>query len=600
MGNKPSTIFDRAVELQRAGKLDQAAELYQGFLRQQPTHFEAAHNLGAILVQSGSFDAAERQLRRALQIHPRSPEALNSLGLALRYQDRLAEAIAAFDRALSLRPNYAQALCNRGNALRLVKRPDQALESYDRALALDPNFADAFYNRGGVLEELQLWDDAVASYENAVALRPNFPQALTNLGNALFNLGQYEEALDKFNRSLEITPRDAATLTNRGNLYREVHRFDAALADHNAAIAINPGCADCFNNRASVYRDLARFDEAIADYRRAMTLVPGHVEARANLALTELLLGDWEHGFDGYELRFRKRKNRHCMPDNPAPKWAGETLAGKRVLLFAEQGYGDAIQFIRFVPLLLAKGARLTVQCQQRLQRLLATVAPGVAFVERARPEDGFDYQIALMSLPHILGVRPETTPAAVPYLYSDAGRNELWRGRLGERCFKVGLAWQGNPAGSIDNGRSIALKQFQPLTAIEGVRIISLQKNFGAEQLHALPPGMTVETPGFAFDDGEDAFLDTAAIIAALDLVITSDTAIAHLAGALGKPVWIALKFVPDWRWLLDRSDSPWYPTARLFRQTRMDDWDGVVRDIADALVAVARRSDHHLQCPA
>ena len=593
VSNKPSTNFDRAVDLQRAGKLDQAAELYREFLRQHPTHFEAAHNLGAILLQTGNFNAAERQLRRALQINPHSPEALNNLGLALRYLERLEEAVAAFDRAISLRPNYAQAFCNRGNALRLLKRPEQALESYDRALALNSSFADAFYNRGGVLEELQLWDDAVASYENAVALQPSFPQALNNLGNALFNLGQYEEALDKLNRALALSPRNADTLTNRGNLLREVHAFDAALSDHNAAIAINPACADCFNNRASVYRDLARFDEAIADYRHAMSLVPDHVEARANLALTQLLLGDWERGFDGYELRFRKRKNSHCMPDNPAPKWAGEALAGKRVLLFAEQGYGDAIQFIRFVPLLLARGARFTVQCQKRLHRLLSTVAPGVEFVERARPEDKFDFQIALMSLPYVLAVRPQNAPANIPYLHSDAGRSEIWRARLGERGFKVGLAWQGNPVGSIDNGRSIALQQFQPLTAIEGVRIISLQKNFGSEQLQALPAGMLVETPGFAFDDGEDAFLDTAAIMANLDLVITSDTSIAHLAGALGKPVWIALQFVPDWRWLLGRADSPWYPTAQLFRQTKMGDWDGVVREIAEALTSLARHAD-------
>jgi hypothetical protein len=433
-------------------------------------------------------------------------------------------------------------------------------------------------------------------------MQPIFPQALNNLGNALFNLGQYDQALDKFNRALALSPRNADTLTNRGNLLREVHAFNAALADHNAAIAINPACADCFNNRASVYRDLARFDEAIADYRYAMSLVPGHVGARANLALTQLLLGDWERGFDGYELRFRSRKNSHCVPNNPAPKWAGEALAGKRLLLFAEQGYGDAIQFIRFVPQLLARGAMLTVQCQKRLHRLLSTVAPGVEFVERARPDDRFDFQIALMSLPYILAVQPENAPASVPYLHSDVGRSELWRSRLGESGFRIGLAWQGNPVGSIDNGRSIALRQFQPLTTIDGVRIISLQKNFGSEQLRALPVGMMVETPGFAFDDGEDAFLDTAAIIASLDLVITSDTSIAHLAGALGKPVWIALQFVPDWRWLLERADSPWYPTARLFRQTKMGDWDGVVLEMAEALASLVRRAgrDHHLRCTA
>lgn len=585
MRSRGQPEFDEALSLQRAGQLDRAAQLYRIVLERQPTHFDAAHMLGAAYLQGGRFEDAERQLRRALQIKPRSPEALNNLGLALRYLDRCEEAASAFDGAIALRPDYSQAFCNRGNALRLLKRPELALASYDRAIELNPSLADAYYNRGGVLEEMQLWDDAIASYENALALRPRFPQALNNLGNSLFNVGRYEEALDKFNRALELAPRNADVLTNRGNLLREVRRFHSALDDHNAAIAINPDCADCFNNRASVFREIGSFDKAIADYRHALMLSPGHVEARANLALTELLLGDWAAGFEGYELRFRKRKNRICRPDNRAPSWMGETLAGKHILLFAEQGFGDAIQFIRFVPQLLAQGARATVKCDRRLHRLLSTVAPGIEFVEQTDPDTPFDFQIALMSLPRVLGVRPGTLKSHVPYLHADQRRCEYWRARLGEHGFKVGLAWQGNPQGSIDNGRSVPLREFEPLVGIDRVRIISLQKNCGAEQLSALPATMKVERPGFEFDEGNDAFIDTAAIMANLDLIVTSDTSIAHLAGALARPVWIALKYVPDWRWLTDRSDSPWYPTARLFRQTKLDDWTGVAHEIAQAL---------------
>ena len=585
MDKKGLPEFERALSLQRAGQFEQAAQLYRRVLQGQPTNFAAAHMLGAVLLQQGRFDEAERQLRRALQIAPRSPEARNNLGLALRYLDRYEEAIWAFDRAIELRPDYAQAYSNRGNALRLQGRLEPALESYDRAVMLDPSSSDAFYNRGGVLEEMQLWDDAVASYENALALKPNFPQALNNLGNSLFNLARYEEALDKFNRALTLAPPNADVLTNRGNVLREMRQFTAALADHNAALALDPSSVECFNNRGSVYREVGRLDEALSDYRHALALNPDHVGARANLALTELLLGDWASGFEGYELRFRKWKNRVFIPDNGAPTWRGEALAGKSILLYGEQGFGDAIQFIRYVPQLVAQGARVTVMCDRRLHRLFSNIASGVEFVDTTELGRTFDYQIALMSLPRVLAIRPQTLRSQVPYLRAEAGRCEYWRMRLGEHGFRVGIAWQGNPAGSIDNGRSIPLRAFAPLTKIERVRIISLQKNYGSEQLASLPPGMTVERPGFDFDEGNDAFIDTAAIMANLDLVITSDTSIAHLAGALARPVWIALKYVPDWRWLTERTDSPWYPTARLFRQNQLDDWEGVVSEITEAL---------------
>src|SRR5579872_4386147 len=592
--------FERALNLQRAGQFAPAADLYRLVLKAQPTHFGAAHMLGAVLMQLGRFDEAERQLRRALQIAPNSPEARNNLGLALRYFERYEEAVWAFDRAIALRPDYAAAYCNRGNALRLLGRPEEALESYDKAVTFDPASADAFYNRGGVLEEMQLWDDAVASYENALALKPNFPQALNNLGNSLFNLARYEEALDKFNQALVLAPPNADVLTNRGNVLREMRQFAAALVDHNAALALSPSNVECFNNRGSVYREIGRFDEALADYRRALQLNPDHVGVRANLALTELLLGDWAAGFEGYELRFRKWKNRVFIPDNGAPTWRGETLAGKSILLYGEQGFGDAIQFIRYVPQLLAQGARVTVLCDRRLHRLFSTVASGVEFISALEPDKAYDFQIALMSLPRVLAIRPETLRSAVPYLRAEAGRCEYWRLRLGEHGFKVGLTWQGNPAGSIDNGRSLPLRAFAPLSNIQRVRIISLQKNYGSEQLANLPPGMTVERPGFDFDEGNDAFIDSAAIMANLDLVITSDTSIAHLAGALARPVWIALKYVPDWRWLMQRSDSPWYPTARLFRQTALDDWGGVVNEIAAALNLEANRSGSNIDCVA
>lgn len=581
--------LEQALAAHRAGELDRAARHYRAILQDEPTHFAAAHMLGAVHLQSGQYDLAERQLRRALQIDPYAADVLNHLGMALRQLGRLDESLDAYDRAIALRPHYPEAFCNRGNTLRLLKRPDVALASYDRAIALRPAYADAFYNRGALLEELDKWDDAAASYENAVALQPDFPQALNNLGNVLRAVCRYTEALVAYDRALALAPAYADALTNRGNVLRDLHRYEEALASHERALALKPDLAETFNNRASVYHDTRRFDEALRDYRHALALNPRHREAPASIGLTQLLLGDWEQGWENYELRFRKRHNAARRPA-AASEWAGEKLAGRTILLYGEQGLGDIIQFIRFVPMLEALGAIVTVLVTRRMHRLLATLGARARFVDSIAPNERFDFQIALMSLPRVFAIRLGNVPASTPYLNADARRSEIWHARLGEHGFKIGLAWQGNPAGSVDNGRSVPLRAFAPLSDIDRVRLISLQKNFGAEQIEHRPAGMIVEAPHHEFDEGIDAFIDTAAMMANLDLIVTSDTSIAHLAGALRRPVWVALKHVPDWRWLLGRDDSPWYPTMRLFRQSAVDDWAGVVREMESSLRALVR----------
>jgi tetratricopeptide (TPR) repeat protein len=587
VSGKQETRLEQALALHGAGEFDRAARFYRSILAVEPTHFAAAHMLGALLLQQGAYDAAQRQLRRASQINPYSPETLNHLGMALRHLDWLDDALAAYDRAVALRPNYAEAYCNRGNVLRLLKRFDAALASYDRAIALKPHYADAYHNRGALLEALDRWDDAAASYENAIALRPDFPEALNNLGNVSRVLCRYDEALAAYDRAIALVPDYAGALTNRGNVLRDMHRYAEALESHERALALEPGLAEIYNNRGSVYRDISRFDDAMRDYRDALSLAPGHIEARWSLGLTQLLLGDWEQGWENYELRFGKRYNASRRPDNPAPEWLGEPLAGRRILLYGEQGNGDVIQFVRYAAALEAQGAEVTVLTHRRLHRLLSSVGATVKFASAVTPEQPFDFQIALMSIPRILTLRPGNVVARTPYLAADPRRVDIWRARLGGHGFKVGLCWQGNPAGSIDNGRSLPLREFAPLATIDRVRLVSLQKNHGVEQIDKRPAGMILETPGHDFDDGADAFVDTAAMMANLDLVVTSDTSIAHLAGALGRPVWIVLKHVPDWRWLLGRADSPWYPNARLFRQHAVDDWASAVRDVAAALGA-------------
>ena len=511
---------------------------------------------------------------------PQTPEGWNAFGLTLRKQDRLGEAIRAYDQAIALKKDYPEAYFHRANAQWLLGHTELALLSYNCAVARDPSFAEAHYNRGALLEALDRWDDAAASYETAIALRPEFPEALNNLGNVSRAVCRYEEALAAYDRAIALRPSYAEALTNRGNVLRDLHRYREALESHERALALQPGLIEAYNNRASVHRDMSRFDAALADYRHVLARAPGHIEARWSLGLTQLLLGDWGQGWESYELRFRKRQNTSRRPNHPAPEWLGEPLAGRHILLFGEQGKGDVIQFIRYAPLLEAMGATVTVLTHRCLHRLLASASAATNFVSAVTPDMPFDFQIALMSIPRVVGTRVDNAPARIPYLAADARRAETWRARLGNHGFRVGLCWQGNPAGSIDNGRSLPLRNFAPLAAIDRVRLISLQKYYGVEQLERRPAGMVVEAPSHDFDDGTDAFIDTAALMMNLDLVVTSDTSIAHLAGALGRPVWIALKHVPDWRWLLGRPDSVWYPTARLFRQHAIDDWAGVVWD--------------------
>lgn len=575
--------------MHRAGDLDHATRQYRAILQIEPAHFDAAHMLGVAYLQQGQYEPAERQLRRALQIAPNVPEANNNLGTALRHLGRLEEAVESYDRALALRAAYPEALTNRGNALRLLKRPDDALESYEGAIAARPNYVDAHYNRGAMLEELQRWDDAVACYENVLALEPNFVEAHNNLGNALQALGRRLEAVASYSRAIALRPGYAEAFTNRGNVLRQLDRHAEALADHETALRLRPNFAEVFNNRGSVYHEMGRIDDAVADYVRVFALDPMHFEARTNLALINLLHGRWEQGWDGYEFRFYKKSNAVFRPNNPASEWSGEPLGGRRILLFAEQGFGDAIQFIRYVPALQAMGAGVTVMANRRLHRLLGTVAPGIDFTATATPEMRFDFQAPLMSLPRLLKVRVNGVDAPQSYLHADATRTEMWRTRLGSQGFKVGIAWQGNPAGTVDHGRSIPLRELAPLAQIDGVRLISLQKIHGTDQIERRPAGMTLETPGHDFDAGADAFIDTAAMMMNLDLVVSSDTSIAHLAGALGRPAWVILKKVPDWRWLLDRDDSPWYPAMRLFRQETHGDWAGTVARVAEELRKLA-----------
>jgi Flp pilus assembly protein TadD len=410
-------------------------------------------------------------------------------------------------------------------------------------------------NLGGLLMEQGRPAEAEAAFHDALALRPDWPDLRVRLGNARLRLGR---------------PRDAAD-------------------DYRAALALRPDLAEAWSNLGGALLELDRPAEAEAACDAALALRPDLPELHENRAHILLRRGDFEAGWREFAWRRRTQDFADREREFSAPCWAGEAIAGDTILIHAEQGLGDTIQFARYLPLVAALGARVVLEVPPRLKRLFGTLSGVATLIGRGEAVPDPAVQCPLLDLPRIMG--PAAIPAAIPYLGAEPERVEVWRRRLSSGLssagLRVGIVWQGNPAGAIDRGRSIPLDRFAPLAAVPGVRLFALQKHHGLDQLDRLPEGMVVETPGcaFDFDNGADGFLDTAAVMMNLDLIVTSDTAAAHLAGALGRPAWVALKAVADWRWLTGRDDSPWYPTLRLFRQEASDDWAGVFDRIAREL---------------
>ena len=535
----------------------------------------------------GNFEQAAALCRRILEVSGDHFEALHLLAITLNQLNRLEEALDSFDRALKVQPDHAQALNNRGIVLEGLRRPAEALGSYDRALKLRPDYTEALNNRGNALQSLGRLDEAIESYGRALTLRPGHIEALHNQSNALLKLNEIGRALEGYDRVLELRPDYAEALNNRGSALLEVNRLEEALENYDSALKIRPDYPEALNNRGNALVKLNRLEGALDNFNRALNLQPNYVDALNNRGHLLLLMGKFSEGWKSYEWR-RKKSDTWTERDFPGPEWQGDTSPGTRLLLYAEQGLGDTIQFARFARMLAKRGLVVSLEVQRPLKGLLDGLE-NVTIFRRGENSPPYKAHCPLMSVPFVLQMGLDDIRAeAPPYLAARQDLVERWRTRLPTDGLRVGVAWQGDPRRKADLGRSIPARAFAPLARMEGVTLISLQKNDGVDQLRDLPADMRI----VSFDDldrGPDAFLDTAAIMMNLDLVITSDTSIAHLAGALGRPVWVALKHVPDWRWMLERSDSPWYPSMRLFRQSRPDDWINVVSEMAIELASLA-----------
>jgi len=580
----------------KLGRPQEALACYDRAVAINANNAGVLSNRAAVLLDLGLSERALASADAALALEPGNPFAHYNRGNALKSLKRPLDAIESYDRAIATKPDYAEAHNNRGIVLSDLKRHAEAVASYDRAIAVDATFAEAHNNLGIALVALKRLEDGLASYDRALALKPDYAEAFNNRGIVLRDLDRPQEALDSLDRALSLRPAYPEALHNAANCLRQLLRPLEALRTFDRALALKPDYAEAIANRGIVLHELGRHDEALAALDRALTLEPGDPDARFSRSLIALTLGDYASGWADYEGRI------DMAEAGPHPFVAGcprltdircgdGTLRGKRILVWGEQGLGDILQFSRYLPMLVAEGADVTFAVTPKLHRLLQSLGPAIRLVDRP-PAEPFDFQSPLMSLPRAFGTGGDSIPAAIPYLTADPDRIADWRPRLGSAHRKLGVFWQGNPAGKADLGRSPPLAAFAPLAAIPDVALISLQKFHGLDQLAALPASMQVATPGPDVDAGADAFVDTAAIMASLDLIVTSDSSVAHLAGALGRPVWLALKSVPDWRWLLDRQDCPWYPTMRLYRQRTPGDWNDVFARMAADLAAIVPRA--------
>lgn len=564
-------------------------EGYEQVLSMAPLHAGATYLLGVVHQQNGDADKAERLFRDAIQLQE-DVVFLSSLAALLHDTHRLPEAEALYRRILRLKPDSAEAYCNLGSLLRTTGRLDDAEVAYRLSISLRPDLAESHYNLANVLEEMRRLSEAEAGYRMAIQIRPDYPSAYNNLGKLLSASNRLDEAEAAFRRAHELAPDGGMALYNLGNVFRAAYKASDAEAAYRQALVLDPNNTDAHFNLGKLLEELGRLSEAEASYRQAVEVGPGSPDPRWNLALLLLRVGRYPEAWPYYESRHdgNRATRRVAPPELPFPQWQGEPLAGRSILVCAEQGFGDCIQFSRYVPLLKTLGtSRIVLLCYPELEALFRTLVGVDAIVTDPASIGACDCWSLLLSLPRHFATTVATIPATLPYLHAEPSRIDDWSDKLPRTGFKVGLVWKGNAGHGNDSNRSLpGLATLEPLWQVPGVVFVSLQTGIrGDEAADARTQPIVFLGP-----DLRD-FADTAAVVSQLDLVISVDTAAAHLVGALGKRCWLLLPYSgTDWRWMLDRSDSPWYPEVlKLFRQEAPSDWSKTVAAVAAALALEA-----------
>lgn len=547
--DKLGHTLEQGVTLHRQGRLGEAEKIYARILKSLPDQFETLSLMAELKMASGRAGEALRLTTAAMAARPESANALVQHGHVLRVLKRDDDALASFEKALAREPNHIDALGSRGDALLVRRRAMEALHCFEKILALEPRHVEARINRGAAFAMLERFAEALADFDAVLAQSTQHPRALYNRANALSSLGRYAESIATFDRVLALVPQYVQAHNNRGN---------ALLA-------------------------AKRHAEAAASFATAIALQPDHADAQFNHSLALLAIADYPRGLAAYEWRW-KRTGMTQRRNYGRPLWLGEfPLARKTILVHFEQGLGDAIQFARYVPLLARIGATVVLEVQAELKSLFSRLAGVSHVVARGEALPAFDFQCPLGSLPLAFKTEIATVPAEIPYLAADERRIAKWHAKMEAlKRPRVALVWTGNVDHANDRNRSIALSKLKPLWENGATQFVSLQRDLRSSDADELK-NSSMPHVGDALDDLDD----TAAIVAQCDLVISVDTSVAHLAAAMGQPTWVLLPFSPDWRWTPDGEHSPWYPSARLFRQPQLGDWASVIARVRAELAA-------------
>jgi tetratricopeptide (TPR) repeat protein len=586
-------LFQRALERHQSGHLKDAEQLYNKILQEQPSHGEAIHLLGLIGFQQRDYVKAISLITRAVEIDPGFAAAHYNLGRCYEQVEENEKAIRSYNRSLSLKPDDVDCYLGLGNVLKELKRFDEALESFDRAIALNPKFVEAYNNRGNVLKELERFDEALESCDTAIALDPKFVEAHNNRGNVLKELRRFAEALESCDRAIALNPKFVEAHNNRGIVLQELKHLDEALASYDRAIALNPIFVEAHNNRGNVLKALKHLDEALASYDRAIALESDYAEAHLNKSLCLLLQGEFNEGWKHYDWRWKtKRKKKEeftsIRPLTDKPTFSLQDR--KRVLIWAEQGVGDEIMFASTIEEFGNLCDKLIVQVDGRLIPLFSrSISHDVSFFPKNSvvPQDLYDQQIAMGSIgKYLRNDEASFVRSRFGYLKADSKRTGEIRSSLSNKSHRkiCGISWKSKNERSGDR-RSLTLNSFLRLLFMKEYEFVSLQYGEIEEELRSTKAELGVEVISCGQVDNLKDLDGLASLIQACDVVVSIDNTTVHLAGALGKDVRILLPDVPDWRWQLDRKDSPWYSSATLYRQGADGDWTSAFNEIRSDL---------------
>ncbi len=575
-------LIQQAYKNFQEGNIGHAERSLKDILKSQPNNFDALHILGVICAATGQKDEAAQLFRQALVLDDKNVSLYYKLARVQFESGRFEAALLAYEKIIALGYIRPEILLAKTVALINLQRHPEALECIEQALAEWPDYADGWSHKGSILYQLGHFEEALACFDRALSLQPAMADGWYKKSLALDKLKRYADALTSIDRALAIAPKNAAYLLDRAVILHQLERYAESLSDNETALALAPGNAEAWGDHGLTLSRMKRHRQALVSYQRALSLRADYADALSNQSLSQLVLGQFEAGWQSYEYRWKKG-NADFPRHTEIPLWLGrQAISGKRILLWSEQGLGDTIQFCRYAALVAESGAEVVLEVDPALKTIAQTMG-NFKVIAIGEEFPAVDYQTPLMSLPLVFKTDLATIPASPFYFKADDGKKENWKNRqnFANGKLKIGLVCSGNAGNTNDHRRSMPLQEFAPLLQRDDAEFFLVQKDIReADQTYLLQASKLRQVANDIAD-----FDDTAAIIANLDLVISVDTSVAHLSGALGTPVWILLPWAPDWRWLLDRDDSPWYPNARLFRQDQAGDWRGVIERVSSTL---------------